>query len=183
MPKSIYILEKPLFLLGFMGSGKSTVGKILSKKLSLPFTDMDIEIEKRLNSSVNDIFKVKGEDFFRKYENNLLKELLQTSKHHIIAGGGGTPCYFNAIDLINQKSISIYLNLPLQDIVSRLKNDNTRPMLQVDANKQIQMLFFKRESIYQLAKINISAKGEAETIAEQIIIKLLQNNYIHCLKP
>lgn len=173
MSKNKYIPEKPLILLGFMGSGKSTLAKILSAKLSLPCIDTDLEIEKRLDKKIVDIFTENGEDFFRNYENRLLVELLQKNNVQIIAIGGGTPCYFNAMELINKKSLSVYLQLPYNVVKLRLKkNNNPRPLMQKLTESELETLFLQREKTYLQAQFIVNANQLPEATADEIISKI-----------
>jgi shikimate kinase len=91
-----------LFLIGLPGSGKSTLAKELSKKLKYPFTDTDELICKKEGSSIEEIFINKGENNFRKIESDILKELVRTNGNAIISTGGGTPCFFDNMEIINQ---------------------------------------------------------------------------------
>ncbi|MCC6250876.1 MAG: AAA family ATPase [Bacteroidia bacterium] len=118
-----------IFLLGFMGSGKTTYGKKLAKSLTYNFIDLDMAIEKEENASIAFIFETKGEEYFRTIEHQKLKSLL-TLKNTVIACGGGTPCFFNNIDLMNKYGLTVYLELKVDIIYSRLKqNKEQRPLI------------------------------------------------------
>ena len=86
-----------IILLGYMGSGKTAVGKQLKEKLNLPFCDLDSYIEQKFNSTISFIFKLKGEMYFREKERQALEDLLETDKRMIISLGGGTPCYYDCL--------------------------------------------------------------------------------------
>jgi shikimate kinase len=88
-------------LLGYMGSGKSTVGKELARILSVPFVDLDSEIEKSENKSVSQIFDERGAIYFRKKEKLVLEEVLSSEKNTVLSLGGGTPCYFGSMNYLN----------------------------------------------------------------------------------
>lgn len=107
-------------LLGYMGSGKSTIGKKLSKKLKLPFYDLDKEIEFHTDLSISNIFKYKGENYFRKIEYMILKKILNKQEKLILSIGGGTPIFYNAMNIINQNSESFYLEMNSLDLSKRL---------------------------------------------------------------
>jgi shikimate kinase len=92
---------KPFFLIGYMGSGKTTLGKQLAKKLNLQFVDMDLFIENRYHKSISEIFKEKGEDGFREIERRTLQEIAGF-ENVIISTGGGLPCFFDNMDLMNK---------------------------------------------------------------------------------
>jgi shikimate kinase len=91
-----------IFLLGFMGSGKSTLGKKLANKLNVPFFDLDKIIEEQIGISIAEIFKTKGEEYFRTLETQVLKQLIYKQAKFVIATGGGAPCFNNNIELINK---------------------------------------------------------------------------------
>jgi shikimate kinase len=99
-----------IFLIGFMGSGKTSIGKKLAKKMKYAFLDLDQEIEKQENLSISEIFEIHGEDYFRVLEKKVLVDLTQLS-NTVVSCGGGTPCHYNNIELINNAGISIYLQL------------------------------------------------------------------------
>lgn len=119
-----------IFLIGFMGSGKTTLGKQLSEKLGLPFIDLDERIETAAGMKINDIFSTKGEAFFRKLEAVRLREVIEEEENMILACGGGTPCYYDNITFINSTGISIWLNTPKEVMADRLlKEAGHRPLV------------------------------------------------------
>lgn len=119
-----------IFLIGFMGSGKTTLGKQLSEKLGLPFIDLDERIETAAGMKINDIFSKKGEEFFRKLEAVRLREVIEEEENMILACGGGTPCYYDNITFINATGISIWLNTPKEVMADRLlKEAGHRPLV------------------------------------------------------
>ena len=97
-----------IIFIGYMGSGKTTVGKALSKELGLPFYDLDWYIESRMHKTVKQLFDSVGEEGFREIERNMLHEVAEF-EDVIISCGGGTPCFFDNIDYINQQGDTIYL--------------------------------------------------------------------------
>jgi shikimate kinase len=119
-----------IFLIGLPGSGKTTLGKQLAKKLNYIFSDLDECIVKKHGLSIEEIFKTIGEDGFRTYESNCLKEY-DNSTNTIVSTGGGAPCFFDNMQWINENGISIFLNPPLTELAKRLiASDNShRPML------------------------------------------------------
>src|SRR5688500_7831796 len=108
-----------IFLLGYMGCGKSSAGKKLANKLGFEFIDLDEMIEKQYQKSVSEIFETEGENKFREYEHNCLKGLLD-KENIVISLGGGTPCYYNNMELINTHGTSIYLKMSTEVLASRL---------------------------------------------------------------
>jgi|TARA_B110000305_G_C19245527_1_gene542118 shikimate kinase len=131
-----------VYLIGFMGSGKTTISKLLANKLQLPFYDTDHEIEKNENRSISDIFKKEGELYFRKLETEVLKSINQNS---IIACGGGLPIYNNNMELINSKGISIYLKASVNILFNRLKKEKeSRPLINSKTNEELEF-YIKNE--------------------------------------
>ena len=100
-----------IILLGYMGSGKTTIGIQLARKLYLNFTDLDEFIEEKEQKSIKEIFKQKGEIYFRKIEHKYLKQFINENESYVLSLGGGTPCYAGNLDLIlkDKKSLSFYL--------------------------------------------------------------------------
>lgn len=143
-----------------MGSGKSTFGKKLAKEISLPFIDLDKEIEKKAKCSISEIFKYLGEGAFRDMESELLKSF-EHLDGFIMATGGGTPCFFNNIEYINSSGTSIYIQLDTKSIYNRLSNaKNIRPTIkdkkEDELKKFIEDTFQERKSIYEQAHHTIN---------------------------
>jgi len=144
-----------------MGSGKSTIGKKLAKKLDTDFIDLDKYIEEKENISISEIFKLKGETEFRKIEE---KSLLEISKleNKIVSLGGGTPCFFNNMEIINNSGLSIYLKMPIGMLVSRLINAKVQRPLIKDKNREelhtfIENQLKEREQFYSMSSIIFDA--------------------------
>ena len=146
-----------IYLIGYMGAGKTTITKLLANELHLPFYDTDQEIEEKEKKSVTDIFKKDGELHFRMLETELLKNITQNS---IISCGGGLPIHNNNMGLINSKGISIYLKASDNCLFNRLKNEKqNRPLI---GNKTDEKLKFyikhelqNRSPFYNLANHTI----------------------------
>lgn len=118
-----------IFLIGFMGSGKTTWGRLISEKMGLPFFDLDEIIEMRVNLKINDIFETKGEDYFRKLEAVCLRELHE-KKDFILACGGGTPCFYDNMMVMNSLGSTVWLNTPKQVMATRLLQEAShRPLI------------------------------------------------------
>ncbi len=162
-------------LLGYMGSGKSHVAKSLAEKLSKKNIDLDDEISFRLNLSIPEIFNQKGEIYFRKQERMVLQELLHTENDIVLSLGGGTPCYYDNIELINQHTESIFLLTSGQILAQRiLKEKETRPLLARitpdELPEYIAKHLFERNSFYSKAKHVINTDNlSADKVAEEII--------------
>jgi len=119
-----------IFLIGYMGSGKTTIGKILAAKMGYSFLDMDKHIEEKTFKSVSQIFAEQGEDEFRKLEKQCLHEVSKFDKV-IISTGGGVPCFFDNMEYMNAHGLTIYLKLTPDQLANRLETSraNKRPLL------------------------------------------------------
>ena len=118
-----------IVLLGHMGSGKSTIGKSLAKKLSRDFVDTDYEIEKHTNTKIREIFLNQGENKFREIEENIIKQILDSKEKKVIALGGGSFESENIRELVKGINISIWLKCNINILVERLKKNKNRPLL------------------------------------------------------
>ena len=169
-----------IILLGYMGVGKSTVGKQLAASLKCQFIDLDNYIEQKENTSITSIFKQKGEIFFRKIESQYLKGLLDSKEYEIIALGGGTPCYANNMDLIKTyQNSTFYLKMELNVLADRLYQiKDTRPLLShIDDRSElkdfIRKHLFERQFYYIQANYTIDVSTLAiEEIVNNILNKL-----------
>lgn len=157
-----------------MASGKSTISKLLAKKLEMDTIDLDDYIVDREGLSIKEIFKNKGEIYFRKQENKYLSELLNSNKTFVLALGGGTPCYANNMDLIKNKAKSFYLKANINTLFHRLQQEKAaRPLIsQLNDEKLKEFIakhLFERAPYYDLAShiINIDDKS-IESITEEI---------------
>jgi shikimate kinase len=147
--------KQKFFLIGYMGSGKTTVGKWLSKKLNLQFIDMDMFIENRYHKSISAIFEGKGEAAFREIERKALQEILDF-ENVVISTGGGMPCFFDNMDLMNLSGITIYLKVSVNELAKRLENGKQKRPLIKDKNPEeikdyIAANLEKREQFYNRA--------------------------------
>ena len=148
-----------IYLVGFMGSGKSTLGILLSNTLNFNFIDTDKLIEKRNSMSISNMFKTKGELFFRDEEKKILKEIIKLNKT-IISTGGGMPCFNNNIETLNKHGKTIYLDYDIETLYLRLKKDNNRPLLNNKSlKKNIQELLNTRREIYNKCNYTILCKN------------------------
>ena len=160
------VIVNSIFLLGYMGSGKSAIGKSLSIKLNIPFMDIDQLIENQENMSVSSLFKKKGELYFRQIERKLLLRLIDKQSPAVISLGGGTPCYFDNMELlVKSKHESIYLKASIPTLSQRLKEEKSkRPMIAHLEDDQALIEFigkhlFERNFFYQQAKISFAQDG------------------------
>tara|TARA_B110000438_G_scaffold241109_1_gene240099 strand:+ start:276 stop:785 length:510 start_codon:yes stop_codon:yes gene_type:complete len=163
-------VKKNLVLLGMMGVGKTTAGKNVAKKQSLEFIDTDLFIEKKCSMKISEIFKKKGEKFFRNEEEKEVLKLIK-KKNCVIALGGGA--FINDSIRINvlKNSISIWLDINLQTLTKRIKWNKKRPLLDYKNNKKIiNQLYSKRKNIYKLANYRIDCNNlDKNSIADKII--------------
>lgn len=161
-------------LIGMMGSGKSTIGKYLLKNLEgYSFFDTDDIIVSKEKCSINEIFKNKGEEYFRNVESSVLENILNNDNQIISTGGGIVLRAFN-IKLLKEKSIIIYLEADSETLYSRVKNNNERPLLNVDnMREKIDSLLKKRVFLYEAAHIKINTVNKTpEIIVNEILEKI-----------
>jgi len=147
--------KQKFFLIGYMGSGKTTVGKQLAKKLNLQFIDMDMFIENRYHKSISAIFEEKGEDCFREIERKALHEIIDF-ENIVISTGGGLPCFFDNMDVMNQVGTTIYLKVSVEELANRLRTGKQQRPLIKDKNPEemkdfITVNLAKREEFYNQA--------------------------------
>ena len=154
-----------IFLIGLPGSGKTTLGKQVAKVLNVSFVDLDDAIEKAEKRKISEIFKESGEDYFRKIESELLIKWIQSDTDYIMATGGGTPCFYTNMQVMNTAGITIFLDVPPMEIAHRIhssKNQN-RPLFEkmnFDVLKdQIETLRTRRIQFYKMSKEIISNKN------------------------
>lgn len=163
-----------IILVGYMAVGKSTIGKILAEKRQMKWVDLDKIIENNAKLSVSEIFKAKGEIYFRKQEHLEFQKLINSKEALIISTGGGTPCYANNHLLLNgDEVISIYLNASIDQLYNRLKeNTEARPLVANQSEEELKEFIaknlFDRSYYYNQAtfKINTDGKTPEEIVAE-----------------
>ncbi len=156
-----------IYLVGFMGSGKTTVGRRLAKKLGWKFIDLDEEIERYERRTVADIFRQDGEAYFRQLERHSLEQA-SSSKQSVIALGGGAFLDPENRGLAENTGLTVWLKVSFAKVGDRVKIDGTRPKL--TSKEQAEGLYQSREPYYALAKLHVSTDdGTPETIAEEII--------------
>lgn len=148
-----------IYLIGFMGSGKTTMGRQLAEELAYSFVDLDEYIEEKCNKTISEIFKELGENEFRKIERSALTDSFGF-KDTIIATGGGTPCYFDNMTLINKNGLSIYLEIDVHTLVKRLRNSPVeRPLIKNKTEKELSDFIFEklqeREPFYSKSYFSI----------------------------
>jgi Shikimate kinase len=164
-----------------MGSGKTTIGKLLAKKLNLPFIDLDLFIENRYRKSVGEIFIEKGEADFREIERKALHEVSQF-ENLIISTGGGTPCFFDNMTIMNEAGTSIYLKVGIEELAKRLSGcKEKRPLIKDKSPEELKEFISinleKREIFYNQASYIYNAeqlmtKEDVSSIVEHLISHL-----------
>lgn len=150
-----------LVLLGYMGCGKSTIGKELARLMRLRFMDLDDYIEEKEQLTIKSIFEAKGEIYFRKIEAFYLKELVNDTLFDIISVGGGTPCFGENMEVINSNSVSIYLRANIPTLYSRLKDEQEkRPLIKTIGLEKLKEFIgkhlFERGFFYNRAEKTIA---------------------------
>lgn len=161
-----------------MGSGKSFWGKRLAAKLNYNFIDLDSTIEQQEKVTVATIFSEKGEAYFREIENKiLLQTIFSITQNTIVATGGGTPCFYNAIDDMNNAGATIFLNQSIEKIIEQISNKkNKRPLIesvtQIELEAYLQNLLEQRIGVYSKCKFILSPKE----ITQENLLKTIISN-------
>lgn len=153
-----------------MGAGKTTVGKILSQKIGYKLVDLDWEIEHAQNLPITEIFKIKGEEYFRNIETEILERISQDS-NQVVSTGGGVVIKNQNWDIMRKNGVTIYLKASIETLFNRVKHKTTRPLLNVDDPfEKAKEIFSEREHLYEKSDIIIDREGlEPEQVAEVII--------------
>ncbi|OQY93829.1 MAG: shikimate kinase [Sphingobacteriales bacterium UTBCD1] len=149
-----------IFLIGFMGSGKSYCGRLLSEKLKIPFFDLDEQVVSREGKAITEIFASEGEEYFRLSEKVILYDITGLNENFVMACGGGTPCYFNNIEFMNNTGTTVWINTPVDTLYERLIHDkNHRPLISKLSDEQlkayIKKKFADRKIYYEQASVII----------------------------
>ena len=164
-----------IVLIGFMGSGKSTVGIKLSYRLRRVVEDTDKLIEKKMDRAISDIFAAEGEGYFRELETQMLKELCENDSERILSVGGGTPVKEENRPLLKALGTVVYLRIKPETVYERLKGDTTRPLLQGDnPQEKIRTLMAARKEAYEscadlIIDVDDKDTGEIMDIIEEYI--------------
>ena len=164
-----------IFLIGFMGSGKTTLAKKLAKKLDYTWFDLDQEIEIREKLTIAQIFEEKGEEFFRRLEAETLKNIIQSNSQFVLSVGGGTPCFADNIKIMNGSGFTIYLKYNEGILSSRLINAKVkRPLIKKLNENQLQEFIkeklVEREPFYKQSKFTIAGNN----LKVEDLLRLLQ---------
>jgi len=165
-------------LVGYMGSGKSHISKILSEKINFKLIDLDKEISRRNKLTIPEIFEKRGEIYFRKLEREILEEILATEENIVFSLGGGTPVYYNNMEIINHNSKSVFLRTSINTLIERIsKQKEKRPLIANISDENLPEFIakhlFERNVFYSKAQFQISTDSkEPEEIMNEIIEKL-----------
>lgn len=163
-----------IVLMGYMASGKSTVGRLLASQLGARFVDLDDYIEASEKKSIKNIFSEKGEIYFRKLEHQMLNEVLESDESIVLSTGGGTPCYANNIQIILEKSDgSVYLGMTIPQLVDRIsKEKEHRPLVKNIPDQELPEFIgkhlFERIPFYAQAKYKVDGSRTAEEVVAEI---------------
>jgi shikimate kinase len=160
-----------IYLIGFMGSGKSTVGRLLATNLGYDFVDTDEAIVQETGMSINDIFNNHGEEHFRNLEHNLLKKLCKGNRT-VVSTGGGLPMFNDNMKLIKDNGVSVYISTGLRTILDRLKHDSQRPLLKSHNPQSLALLLRKRVPTYLLSDFKVQGHRSPDLIVRRIIALL-----------
>jgi shikimate kinase len=157
-----------IFIIGFMGAGKTTKGKSLASKLALPFIDTDLEIERLEGKLISEIFTQKGEHYFRNLESKLIDNL--PTEPHVISCGGGLPCFHDNILKLKKYGKVIFLNTDFEFIYSRIVNSKKRPLISGRSKEEIKAMYQNRKIFYQLSDVEID-----NSLSLDELIKIIYN--------
>lgn len=169
---------KRIFLVGFMGAGKTTLGNFMQDNYDFSFIDLDHYIERRFFKTINALFDTYGEEGFRQLEKEMLHEVADI-ENVIIATGGGTPCFFDNMDYMITKGTTVFLDVPRNELLNRLEQAKSKRPLLKDKNKEEIALFIeqsmqKRRPFYEKATLTIDTtsmytKEDITAIAEKVL--------------
>ena len=170
-----------IFLIGYMGSGKTSVGKRLARKLGLQFIDMDCFIENRYRKTVSQLFAEKGEDEFREIERNVLTEI-SGFENVVVATGGGLPCFYDNMDRMNASGLTVYLKVSEKELAERLNaNKRNRPLIKDKNKEEIQRFIAetlaRREFFYNQASVifeteRLSTRSDVADTTAHLILRM-----------
>lgn len=164
-----------IFLIGFMGSGKTHWGKALAEKLQLPFYDLDKIITETQGKSITEIFTEQGEEYFRQLERDLLHDITEKHPAIVLSCGGGTPCFFNNIDFMKKQGTVVWLNSSIEALTERLKKEkNQRPLIKDISDDDLRSYILKkmndRRLYYEQADVHVIEETVTlDSLIQQII--------------
>lgn len=160
-----------LILIGFMGTGKSSVSRLLADRLGWPRIDSDEEIEHAENRKISEIFESDGEEGFRQIETQVLNKLLTSTQPAVIATGGGAVLREQNRRMMLENGFVAALHASQEQIIARVKADTTRPLLQGDLHQRVHMLMEKRRGVYDFAHLAVDT---TELTVEEVVDRILK---------
>jgi len=161
-----------LFLIGYMASGKSSIGKLLAERLHLPFIDLDDVIASNTGMSIPIIFSTLGADFFRSKESEALHESIAIHNKVVISTGGGTPCFEKNMDEMLSNGTVIYLQCDAQTISKRINSDTTQRPLASTPDFDVSAHLHSRIRFYEQAHVVVDASQEKHRVVEAIVARV-----------
>jgi len=164
------------FLIGMMGSGKTSLGKSLANDIDYNFIDLDGEIEKAAGIKINNIFDKYGEKYFRKLEMEISRKVIKNSENNVIATGGGFPINENNFKWMKNIGIIIWLKASAETIFKRIRSSEDRPLLTNPSIQSIEGILSERIKYYQRAKYHIDTNGKSLNMAVNTLIKEIKSN-------
>lgn len=167
------LIKKPLVIIGMMGSGKSTIGKKLARKLGLQFYDSDKVIEEREGLSIMDIYDFMGEKYFQEKEAEIIKEVLNYGVV-VLSTGGSSFMNESTRNLIKENAISVWLSADLEILYNRIIKRNTRPELNIsDKKKALEEMLKERNPIFSKADITVESKDfDAHHVVDSALVRI-----------
>lgn len=165
-----------IYLLGYMGSGKTVVGKALAEALGFSFVDTDEWIIDFSGMSINEYFDKNGENAFRTLEKKAIQTISESSTNLVVATGGGLPCFNKNVDYIIENGLCIYLMASISDICVRLEQDNSRPIVKGKSRKELHNFISNhlqiRKEYYKQAQIKVWNRGSIKNIVHRLMKKI-----------
>ena len=170
---------RPIFLIGYMGSGKTTVGRVLARQYGIEHIDLDWRIEQRFHTKISDMFAEIGEDGFRRRERNMLQEIM-CMEDVVVSVGGGTPCFFDNMEQMNSAGYTIYLQCNIDVLVERImRSQAKRPIVANKTKEELEV--FVAEHLAEREKFYLKAQyvwNAVEMDLDELKIALTDHGYI-----
>jgi shikimate kinase len=163
-----------IFLIGFMGSGKTHWGNLLSEKLGIRFFDLDEQVVEHAGKSIPEIFSSEGEEIFRLMEKDVLHLISESHESFVMACGGGSPCYFNNIEYMNQSGTTVWINVPLQTLFERLVLEKEkRPLIKDLPDEQLKAFISKKFSDRRIYYEQATVSVDEEPVQLEKLIEII----------
>jgi shikimate kinase len=165
-----------IFLIGFMGSGKTHWGRLLASRLNLPFYDLDSVITQQENKTISDIFAEKGEEYFRYKEKEVMESLVTSQVEFIMSSGGGTPCFFNNIEFMKKNGRVIWLNTSIDILQKRLLKERlSRPLIRNINEAELKAYIIRKLSERKIYYEQADVMVNEEAILLEPLVELLKD--------